>query len=81
MSAVSYVFLYANFGKNTPKIMAHTVFTEIENLCMERVKHGEKMYFAILSSFLSYFPESLGTASEEEGERFHQDIKKMEQRY
>jgi len=34
-----------------------------------------------VSSRLSYFPENLNAVSEEEGERFHQDIRKMEQRY
>ena len=34
-----------------------------------------------LNSCLSYLPENLGPASEEEGERFHQDLKEMEQRY
>ena len=37
---VSYVFRYADFGKNTQKIPACTVFTQIENFCMERVKPG-----------------------------------------
>jgi hypothetical protein len=30
---------------------------------------------------LDFFPENLGALSEEQGERFHQDIKKMERRY
>ena len=34
-----------------------------------------------LNSHLRYFPENLGVVSEEEGERFHEDIKEMEQRY
>jgi len=40
VSVVSYVFLDANFGKNTQKIMALTVFTQIENFCMKKVKPG-----------------------------------------
>jgi len=36
VSFVSYVFLYADFGKNTQKILEH----KMENLCMERVKPG-----------------------------------------
>jgi len=35
---VSYVFRYADFGKNTPKFLARKVFRQIENFCMERVK-------------------------------------------
>src|SRR6218665_3839026 len=69
------------FVKTTQNIMAHTVFTHIENFCMERVKPGEKVYFANLTSRLSYFKENPGSASEEEGERFHREIKRMEQRY
>ncbi|GBM46245.1 hypothetical protein AVEN_224811-1 [Araneus ventricosus] len=30
---------------------------------------------------LDYFPENLGAVSEEQGERFPQDIKEMERRY
>lgn len=38
-----------------------------------------KMHF--LDSHLNYFPDNLGDYSEEHGERFHQDIAKMEKRY
>ena len=38
-----------------------------------------KLHF--LNSQLDYFPENLGAVSEEQGERFHQDIKEMERRY
>ena len=38
-----------------------------------------KMHF--LQSHLDYFPENCGDYSEEQGERFHQDIKTMETRY
>ena len=38
-----------------------------------------KVHF--LQSHLDYFPENLGAVSEEQGERFHQDIKTMEKRY
>jgi hypothetical protein len=38
-----------------------------------------KVHF--LNAHLDYFPENLGAVSEEQGERFHQDIKKMETRY
>ena len=38
-----------------------------------------KLHF--LNSHLDYFPENLGAVSEEQGERFHQDIKEMERRY
>lgn len=38
-----------------------------------------KVHF--LHSHLNFFPENLGSVSEEQGERFHQDIKEMEKRY
>ena len=38
-----------------------------------------KIHF--LFSHLDYFPQNLGAVSEEQGERFHQDIKHMEKRY
>ncbi|GBO04199.1 hypothetical protein AVEN_116158-1 [Araneus ventricosus] len=38
-----------------------------------------KVHF--LDSHLDYFPEKLGAVSEEQGKRFHQDIKKMERLY
>lgn len=38
-----------------------------------------KMHF--LDSQLEYFPENLGHFSEEQGERFHQDLKNVEKRY
>jgi hypothetical protein len=38
-----------------------------------------KVHF--LYSHLDYFPNNLGDFSEEQGERFHQDIKEMERRY
>lgn len=38
-----------------------------------------KIHF--LHSHLDFFPENMGAVSDEQGERFHQDIKCMEQRY
>lgn len=38
-----------------------------------------KMHF--LYSHLDRFPENLGDFSEEQGERFHQDLRTMEERY
>ena len=44
---------------------------------------GAKMSIKIhyLFSHLDRFPENLGELSEEQGERFHQDIKVMEEMY
>ena len=38
-----------------------------------------KLYY--LFSHLDYFPENLGDVSEEQGERFHQDIRTIEERF
>ena len=38
-----------------------------------------KMHF--LHSHLDFFPENLGAVNDEQGERFHQDIQAMEERY
>ena len=38
-----------------------------------------KLHF--LHSHLDFFPSNLVDFSEEEGERFHQDVKEMERRY
>jgi hypothetical protein len=37
-----------------------------------------KIYF--LHPHLDFFPQNLGTVSDEHGDRFHQDIAQMEQR-
>ena len=34
-----------------------------------------------LRSYLDYFPQNCGDFSQEQGERFHQDIRVMEERY
>lgn len=38
-----------------------------------------KIHF--LHSHLDFFPENLGAVSEEQGERFHQDVRDMERKY
>jgi hypothetical protein len=43
--------------------------------CLMRLK----IHF--LNSRSDFFPEKIGAVSEEQGERFHQDIKEMERRY
>jgi hypothetical protein len=37
--------------------------------------------FHFLASHLDYFPPNLGAVSEEQGERFHQDLKDAERHY
>ncbi|GBL92283.1 hypothetical protein AVEN_35833-1 [Araneus ventricosus] len=54
-----------------------------ERKAWESFKLGCSMSLKVhfLDSHLDYFPENLGAVSEEQGEIFHQDIKKMERRY
>ena len=51
----------------------------IKSFCSLGCNMGTKLHF--LNSHLNKFPENLGDVSDEQGERFHQDIKAMEQRY
>ena len=44
-----------------------------------RCSMSVKVHF--LQSHVDYFPDNLDAVSEEQGERFHQDIKTMEKRY
>ena len=55
----------------------------VKNLLCAFQKPGCNMSVKVhfLHSHLDYFPENLGTMSEEQGERFHQDIKTMEKWY
>jgi hypothetical protein len=55
------------FCKYAREIQSLVVLNEFKNLFFE---------FA-----LCFFPENLCALSEEQGERFHQDIKEMERRY
>ena len=61
-----------------------TNFREIvEELLLSMQTLGCNMSIKVhyLHSYLTKFPENLGDVSEEQGERFHQDIKLMEERY
>jgi hypothetical protein len=51
----------------------------LENLQILGCNMSLKLHF--LYFHLDYFPENLGDLSEEQGERFHQDVKEMEGRY
>lgn len=55
----------------------------VEELLLSLEAMGCKMSIKVhyLHSHLDEFPENLGAVSEEQGERFHQDIKVMEERY
>lgn len=55
----------------------------VENMLENFRKLGCNMSLKVhfLKSHLDFFPENLGDLSEEQGERFHQDIKAMERHY
>ena len=55
----------------------------VEELLLSLQELGCKMSIKIhyLHSHIEEFQENLGDVSEEQGERFHQDIKVMEERY
>ena len=50
----------------------------MHNLQALGAEMSTKIHF--LNSHLNYFPENCGDYSEEQGERFHQDIRMMEER-
>ncbi|MGR0202217.1 hypothetical protein, partial [Klebsiella pneumoniae] len=75
LKAVVEGFLGNNKDPNY-RILVERLLKTFRNLgCLMSVK----VHF--LHSHIDYFPQSLGDYSEEQGERFHQDIKVMEQRY
>lgn len=51
----------------------------LQNFRLLGCRMSLKVHF--LYSHLDYFPKNLGQVSEEQGERFHQDLKQMESRY
>lgn len=55
----------------------------VENMLIKFKDLGCSMSLKVhfLNSHIDYFPENLGNLSEEQGERFHQDVKEMERRY
>lgn len=66
-------------GNNKDPNYKAIVETMLENFKKMGCNMSVKVHF--LHSHIDYFPENLGHYSEEQGERFHQDIKEMERRY
>jgi len=65
-----------NYRADNFKELVKTMLSHYKNLgCNMSIK----VHF--LHSHLERFPENLGTYGEEQGERFHQDVKTMEDRY
>ena len=76
----SYVSVVREFLGNTKasnyRYLVDVMFRNFQAL-------GSRMSIKLhyLFGHLDYFPENLDNVSEEQGERFHQDIKMMEERY
>lgn len=78
---------WISFKQVVTKFMGNEKDPEYKSIVANMLKKFEqlgclmslKVHF--LNSHLDYFPDSLGDVSEEQGERFHQDVKVMEKRY
>ena len=78
---------WESFKEVVKKFLGNYKDPDSENIVRNMLKNFKalgcsmslKLHF--LNSHLSYFPENLGDVSEEQGERFHQDIKEIERRY
>src|SRR5277367_97272 len=66
-------------GNHRSPDYAHVVEQLLHSFKALGARMSIKMHF--LSSHLDYFPDNCGDLSEEQGERFHQDIRVMEERY
>ena len=68
-------FLSNNKASNHEELIANMLYA-FKNL---ESNMSIKMHY--LFSHMDRFPENLGAMSDEQGERFHQDLKEMETRY
>ena len=76
----SYVSVVKEFLDSTKASnYQHFVDLMLRNFLALGARMSIKLHY--LFGHLDYFPENLGDVSEEQGERFHQDIKIMEERY
>ncbi|KAK5649680.1 hypothetical protein RI129_000709 [Pyrocoelia pectoralis] len=76
----SFVTVVQNFlGNHKAKNYIELVENMLSNFNILGCNMSIKVHY--LYSHLDRFPENLGDLSEEQGERFHQDIKTMEDRY
>jgi hypothetical protein len=66
-------------GNNKDPNYKDIVETMLENFKNLGCNMSVKVHF--LHSHIEYFPENLGCFGEEQGERFHHDIKEMEKMY
>ena len=76
----SYVSVIQEFLGNTKASnYQNPVDVMLQNFQALGARMSIKLHY--LFSHLDYFPENLGDVSEEQGERFHQNIRMMEERY
>ncbi|GBN59248.1 hypothetical protein AVEN_150682-1 [Araneus ventricosus] len=68
------------FSENTKGPLYKTI---VQRMLTAYEAQGCKMSLKVnfLHSHIDYFPENLGAYSEEQGERFHQDVRDIESRY
>ena len=79
-SCFSFVEVVQNFLRNRKADNYKDIVQKLlDNFQALGIKMSAKVHF--LHSYLDRFPENLGDVSEKQGERFHQDIKVMEERY
>lgn len=77
---LAYKRVTENFlGNNKPENYKEIVEEMLQHFRNLGCRMSVKVHF--LNSHIDYFPENLGATSEEQGERFHKDIKTMETRY
>uniref|UniRef100_A0A1B6BZC3 Uncharacterized protein n=1 Tax=Clastoptera arizonana TaxID=38151 RepID=A0A1B6BZC3_9HEMI len=77
---VSFKEVVTNFLRNSKDPEYVTIVANMLNK-FEKLGCLMSLKIQFFNSHLDYFPENLGDFSEEQGERFHQDIKLMEKRY
>ena len=80
MPWLSFVVVVKNFlGNKKAENYADLVDEMLEAFCDLGCKKSIKLHY--INSHLDQFPENLGDVSEEQGERFHQDLKTIEDCY
>lgn len=78
---------WLNFKEVCTKFLGNTKDPDYKNIVKKMVTSFKNMgclmnlKLHFLHSHIDYFPENLGDVSEEQGERFHQDLKDVENRY
>jgi len=80
-------FAWRGFCNVVSKFLGNTTDPNYANIVADMLQSFRRLGCTMslkvhfLHSHLDYFLENLGSVSEEQGERFHQDVKTMERRY